>query len=112
MQKVLLGLLLLFCIASAGYTDHDYEEPDKYHEKHDKFDKDEKCEEEEEEPLLCYKTGKYGEICAESAYETEGPKKKSYKCFEKAKCEPQFPRRCGFTITPEFVICLIKVYDD
>jgi hypothetical protein len=138
MQKILIGLLLLFCIASAGfiddkkekdrdrkYYDHDkfdkhgkfdhdkFDEFDKFekHGKRDKDDKDDKDCDEEEEEKVCYKTGKYGHICTDHIVYEDCYKKPEYECYEHALCELQFQGRCGFTITPELIICLIKKFD-
>jgi len=119
MQKILIGLLLLFCVASAGFID-DKKEKDRYrkyydHDKFGKRDKDDKddkdCDEEEEEEKECYKTGKYGHICTDYVVNDNCYKKPEYECYEHALCELQFQGRCGFTITPELIICLIKKFD-
>lgn len=132
MQKILIGLLLLFCLASAGFIDdkkdkdHDkfdkeekfekFDQFDKFdkHGKRDRYDKDDKddkdCDEIEEEKI-CYKTGKYGHICTDYVVYEDCKKKPEYDCYEHALCELQFQGRCGFTITPELIICLIKKFD-
>lgn len=63
------------------------------------------------EELVCYRGGCNGEVCSTNPdimtpciYELE------YECFEDAVCEPQFNKKCGFTITPELITCLIKTH--
>lgn len=65
--------------------------------------------EEKYKPLECKKSGKYEEICAEKEYISKGKWRDQYECYEKAVCEEQFGRKCGFTVTPKLVICLIEV---
>lgn len=120
MQRILIGLLLLFCMASAGFIDDEKEKDRKYYHHHDKddnydkYDKDDKdCDEieEEEEEKVCYKTGKHGHICTDYIVNDDCYKKPEYECYKNALCELQFQGRCGFTITPELIICLIKKFD-
>ena len=118
MQKILIGLLLLFCVASAGFIrdkkhkDHDDKDD---HDDHDDQDceeiEDEKECEEVEDEKICYKTGEYGHICTDYIVYEDCKKKPEYDCYENALCELQFQGRCGFTITPELIICLIKKID-
>jgi hypothetical protein len=64
-----------------------------------------------DEEVVCYRGGCSGEVCSPypdiitpCTYEPE------YECFENAVCEPQFNKKCGFTITAELIACLIKAH--